>query len=344
MDKSSHNNFFFIFLYDARKILLPVSRHFCYTPYYIYIMCNDMQDNTGSIIISVVIPVYQYCCMPLVSALSAQLEANHLSYEIIVIDDGSTSAQTITANRAIASLPHATYTVLPHNVGRAAIRNILANRASGEWLLFLDCDVHPPLPTFISTYLAYAGSTDVVCGGVSAGENSSLSISNLRFRYERYYAPQHTATVRAHHPYSSFRTTNFMIRRSVMLANPFDERVKHYGYEDVLFGRRLQQQGCTILHIDNPVTIGDYESNDTFILKTEESLRTLHAFRSELDGYSRLLALTSKLDQFLPATLFRACYRIMCLPLRRHLTGEHPKLTLFNLYRLLYYMSLTEND
>ena len=127
-----------------------------------------------------------------------------------------------------------------------------------------------------------------------------------------------------------------MIARSIVLSYPFDERFRSYGYEDVIFGKTLQHHQVSIQHIDNPVVLQNFESNDRFISKTEESLRTLYQFQDELQGYSELLDLANRL----PRSLVRYLHRHFRLWERRLLTRNHPSLLLFNLYRLGYFLSI----
>jgi hypothetical protein len=129
-----------------------------------------------------------------------------------------------------------------------------------------------------------------------------------------------------------------MIRRDLMLRHPFDERFRRYGYEDVLFGKTLEQQGIPILHLDNPLSFEVFESNADFIRKTEEGLQTLHQFRDELKGYSRLLAHAQRLSPVLP--FIRLWHRLFRAIERRHLTGKHPTLFIFNVYRIGYFVSI----
>lgn len=125
-----------------------------------------------------------------------------------------------------------------------------------------------------------------------------------------------------------------------MLAHPFDERFRFYGYEDVLLGKELYLCGAQIKHIDNPVLFKDYEPNGSFVAKTEEAMHTLHRFKIELQGYSRLLTLENKLRNIAPA--IRLWHMLFGKAERRILTGSSPNMTIFNLYRLGYYMSIKE--
>lgn len=289
--------------------------------------------------LSILIPAYNYVCTALVRSLHAQAEALGLDYEVIVGDDGSTDKAAVEQNKAINQLDNCTYIIRERNEGRSAIRNFLARQARHPWLLFLDCDMEVPDALFLKRY-AEADDSPVTDGGIRVGGRSEALARNIRYLYERQAAPMHTATERARHPYRSFRTTNFMIARSAMLAHPFDERFHRYGYEDVLFGKQLQLNGIAIRHIDNPMVLTDYETNPVFISKTEEGLRTLHEFRQELQPYSTLLRHTARLRTFGLIPLVRLWHWLMGSAERRNLTGSHPRLLLFHLYRLGYYLSL----
>ena len=202
--------------------------------------------------LSVLIPTYHCSCLPLVEQLHKQLEQTAIPYEIIVGDDGSTDTATIQANQPINDLPHCQYIVRTENTGRAAIRNFLAQTAQYEFLLFIDSDMTIVSETFIQHYLA-ADCQTVVDGGITVCGDPVELKGNLRYLYEQAEAPHHTATERQHSPHQHIHTANLLIRRDLMLQYPFDERFRHYGYEDVLLGKTLQRHHIPMLHIDNPL-------------------------------------------------------------------------------------------
>lgn len=289
--------------------------------------------------ISILIPVYNYRCLPLVQDLQRQAANLGIQYEIIVADDGSTQQETVSANNAINALEACRFIRREVNVGRSAIRNFLVRQSRFQWLLFLDCDMDTPDAHFLQRYIEAADS-HVVDGGIAIGGDERQWKQNLRYQYERQCAPQHTAEERAKHPYRSFRTTNFMARREVMLSHPFDERFLHYGYEDVLFGKQLRQHGLAILHIDNPLLLNDYEQNPVFVDKTEESLRTLHQFRNDLRGYSTLLTFVDGIHLSIVTAFLKLSHSLFGRLERRWLCGSHPNLTIFKLYKLGYYLNI----
>lgn len=289
--------------------------------------------------LSILIPTYNGICTKLVTDLHVQAEKLHIAYEIIVADDGSSSAECIEANRAINALSHCRYMEQPQNMGRAAIRNYLASQAVYPWLLFIDSDMTVYRDDYLQRYAYDCNSqTDsILYGGVSIG---ALIPGNLRSMYEKAVENEHTPERRRQSPYRDFHTANFMVPRQLMLQYPFDQRFHHYGYEDVLFGKLMEQHAIPIIHIDNPLSFEIFETNADFISKTEEGLRTLRQFREDLQGYSRLLALSSSPLVSLLHPFIRICYRLFGNSMRQQLTGAHPSLFLFKLYKLGYFLSL----
>lgn len=291
--------------------------------------------------ISILIPIYNSVCVKQVKELSAQAQQLNVDYEIIVADDDSPLKDVVRDNEAINDMPNCQYIVKPTNTGSAATRNFLAERSHYPWLLFIDCDVEISNPSFLRTYILYIDNDyDVINGGIAVADNPQMG-SNLRYIYEKAAEADHTAAKRQKQRYQEFRSTNFMIRRDVFLQNPFDERFTKSGYEDVLFGKHLKHSNAAILHIDNPVTMTEFETNPDYVLKTERNLRTLYQFRSDLRGYSRLLTLVSGIHISAILWLMRLWHRMFGAIERRNLCGSRPYLLVFKLYRLGYYLSLT---
>jgi len=291
--------------------------------------------------ISILIPIYNSVCVNQVKELSAQAQKLNVDYEIIVADDDSPEKEKVKGNEVINDMPNCQYIVKPTNTGSAATRNFLAQKSQYPWLLFIDCDVVISNPSFLSTYLLYIdNSYDVINGGIAVADNPQMG-SNLRYIYEKTAETEHTAAKRQQHRYQEFRSTNFIIRRDVFLQSPFDERFTKSGYEDVLFGKHLKLNNTPILHIDNPVTMTEFETNPDYVAKTERNLRTLYQFRGDLRGYSRLLTLVSGIH--IPAILWliRLWHSMFGAIERRNLCGSRPYLLVFKLYRLGYYLSLT---
>ena len=289
--------------------------------------------------LSVLIPAYNCCCLPLVEQLHRQLEQAAIPYEIIVGDDGSTDTTTIQSNQPINTLSHCRYIVRTENTGRAVIRNFLAQTAQYEFLLLIDSDMSVVSESFIQNYLAAECQTVVDGGIIVCGDPDDLK-GNLRYLYEKAEEPHHTVSERQRSPHQHIHTANLLIRRDLMLQYPFDNRFRHYGYEDVLLGKTLHQHHVPILHIDNPLGMCTFETNAAFVAKTEEGLRTLYTFRKELRGYSRLLTFVSGIHLAIVKNIIRFWHQVFNKAERRNLCGSRPSLWVFKLYRLGYYLSL----
>jgi len=289
--------------------------------------------------ISILIPTYNHVCVELVSTLQQQASQLPISYEIIVADDGSTIASTIEANRAINEYPNCRYMEREENVGRAAIRNFLAEKASMSWLLFIDSDMVVRHPDFLRRYVDTPDEEAVWDGGICVGGDALQLKYNLRYQYERANEHLHTVERRQQEPYRDFHTANFMAPKLLMAQYPFDLRFRHYGYEDVLFGMTLEKHRIPIHHIDNPLSFEVFEENEQFLSKTEEGLRTLYTFRQELKSGSRILQRVDKIRWLLP--LLRL-YHQATKKLERRFLLRHPSLFVFSLYRLGYYATLDD--
>lgn len=286
--------------------------------------------------LSILIPTYNDDCYDLVQGLLKQAEAiEGLAYEVIVADDASSLTPVIMSNRRITESPCCRFIENAVNRGRSAIRNQLMRAAQYEWLLFIDSDMGLVAENYLQSYLQTDDQAQVVYGGyVVEGDPQQLK-GNLRYRYETKNQETHRAETRRLQPDRDFHTSNFFIARDVMMRHPLDERFQHYGYEDVLYGRHLTEQGILIHHIDNPLSFCRFEENADFLAKTEEGLRTLYTFRNDLQGYSRLLETTSSHPRL--ARFVHLLYRKRKKSWRRNLRGPHPSLLTFTLYKWGYY-------
>lgn len=321
--------YFFNYFWVEKHLSVIENAYFC-TP--------DMSQHNENEL-SILIPVYNHVCVELVGQLHQQAVALGIDFEIIVADDGSTSKVSIEANRTISSLNDCCFIERKENIGRAAIRNFLARKAHYAYILYIDCDMTMVNSNFLQSYLACLPAM-VVDGGVTIFAQSPEQERLLRYRYEKAEEPHHTATERQKTPYQYLHTANLLIRRDIMLKYPFDERLRHYGYEDVLLGKTLHRYHITITHIDNPLGFCTFEPNTDFMAKTEEGLRTLCEFRSDLRGYSRLLTFVSGIH--IPAILWliRLWHQLFGQIERRNLCGSHPYLLIFKIYRLGYFLNI----
>lgn len=302
--------------------------------------------------LSILLPSYNNVCVSLVQALQRQADAlrgkldKPFRYEIIVADDCSTDAACIDANRVIGDMLHCRYLRMEQNVGRAQIRNVLISESRGDYVLLIDSDLFLCDDNYLYKYAT--STADVVYGGTRIGGEGLVMVDNeantenlkgnLRYIYEKKAEPSHRAAFRQLRPNQEISVCNLYARRDIMEAHPFDSRFKAYGYEDVLFGKRLAECGIEVTHIDNPVLINEFEPNSVFVKKTEEAILTLCRFEQDLEGYSNLKTKVTTLGRYIPLSLFRLWHRIMKNKEKRNLTGPKPSLLLFKLYKLGFFL------
>ena len=293
--------------------------------------------------LSILIPTYNYDCTTLVRDLQRQAESAGIDYEIIVADDASPLKECTERIRRINEWPNCRLIELEENLGRARIRNRLADEARFEWLLFMDSDAEVISDSFIVDYLKYTDA-DVICGGLCHADVLPSPKVSLRYAYEKRADKKRAARFRCRKPYEQFTPFNFMIRRVVFLDIRFDERIKEYGHEDTFFGIMLQRKNVCMRHIDNPLRHVGIESNAEFIEKTRAALRNLALLETALQGHSLLLRLyyvlrCIRVDGSVARWFARREDRLMA-----RLTGESPKLRLFFIYKLGYYCCLKRKN
>ena len=287
--------------------------------------------------VSILIPTYNHRCFPLVKELARQASLlERLRWEIIVAEDGSTDERAIEANAQVNSIAHCRQLVLPGNLGRAAIRNYLASRARHSWLLFIDSDMSISLEDYLLRFLSTKG--EVVYGGYHVAEKSNLPC--LRYRYERAAERSRELSRRLSRPYHAFRACNFMASGEVMRRYPFDERFSHYGFEETMLAKTFMRHHVPVSHIDAPVDFDCQESNLSFIEKTEEAMRTLHRFETELADMSTLLALARRIERLHLSRPLRFFHHCLGTAMRNALVSKQPPLWQFHLYKLGYLMSI----
>lgn len=289
--------------------------------------------------LSILIPTKDYNCRTLVESLHRQADATGIEYEIIVGEDGS-SPNGQSLNAPLAQLPHCRIVIEQNNVGRARIRNILAQEARGLNILFIDSDAVAEHNDIIQLYTQALKENVVVCGGLYHSETPLTNSCTLRHRYERAADKRRSAKERNKAPYDRFTTFCFAIRRELFLDIKFDESIRNYGYEDTLFGYELRKKGVQIKHIDAPLLHIGLESNRVYLAKIEESLHTLLQLQDKIAPTTLLRCYTRLKSMHLTGAVLLA-WRVLRPLLRTNLLSKYPSLTLLNFYKIGYYCSIS---
>jgi glycosyltransferase involved in cell wall biosynthesis len=290
--------------------------------------------------LSILIPIHQQEVLTLVRSLLNQAEQAALDFEIICLDDASAPVYLKT-NEPLKALKGVRYQMLPQNLGRAAIRNRLADLAEGEYLLFLDCDSLLTAESFLTNYLHHARADQVLCGGTVyqiERPNDRELVLHWTFGREREVRP---ASQRQKSPHHGFTSNNFLIPKVLFNRIRFDEKILEYGHEDTLFGQTLQKKDIDILHLDNPVLHDGLEPSEVFLAKAEKAIANLNALNARgVFLNTRLEKAKFKLGrvgQGLVAFLFFFGGEILR---KRLIKALRPSLLLLDLYKLGYFCSI----
>ena len=285
--------------------------------------------------LSVLIPVFNRAVRPLVAALLAQQADWPGAVEIVLLDDGS-AAEWRVQNGPLAHLPGVVYAELPHNVGRAAVRNALVAKAQHEWLLLLDNDSLLPDNQFLARYVAAAGTADVLVGGTAYEATPPANPAlYLRWHYGQLREAR-PATQRQAAPYAQLTINNVLLRAEVLRRFPLDEHLTGYGHEDTLFGQQLAAAAVPLRHLDNPVLHDGLEPAAVFLEKSQQAVRNLAYVlqNKDLGADSRLAQTALRLRRLGLAAAVRETLAALEPVLRRNLGGTTPSLRCFDLLRL----------
>ena len=296
--------------------------------------------------LSILIPTYNFSVFKLVEELHRQAENCKIAYEILIYDDAS--SLFLEENEQINSLQNCQYKILDKNIGRSAIRNLLAKEAKYENLLFLDADTLPVNLNFIAAYLPFIENPEIVVyGGIVYQEEAPEKSKILRWKYGRS-REAHPVNERNKKKYLRFLTLNFFIKKSVFEKVRFNEKMPNLRHEDTLFGQDLKQARIEVAHIDNPVLHLGLENNADFLEKSLASVATLHDFVKQgiLDEKDvKLSAYAKKIKKIIGLKgLFIFFYTRNKKRLYRNLISGNPSLLVFDLYRLGYFFELKQQD
>lgn len=296
--------------------------------------------------LSILIPAYNYNITKLVDDLHQQGVDSLVDFEIIVMEDGSTSF--LEENSAVSSLSNCRYIVSEENLGRSVVRNKLADEAKYKQLLFIDCDAEVYLPHYVENYLAFRNEDCIVIGGTAYDPDEQNPAYSLRLKYGREREAR-LAKEREKQQYCNFATFNFMISKPIFNRVRFDESIRGYGHEDTLFGHQLHELGYEFIHIENSLIHKGLDDNETFLRKTEEAVCNLYRLYQTgnypfLADESKLLHTYLRVKKMRMTGLLAFKFKVSRNMLRKNLLGKSPSLFWFDLYKLLYLCSVCKND
>ena len=285
--------------------------------------------------LSILIPTYNYDVVPLVMELRKQCLECNIIFEILVFDDGS--KLFLDENQKINSVENCRFEVLEKNIGRSAIRNLLAKKAKFNSLLFLDTDTIPIDNHFIKNYISQINEDEkVVYGGIKYPKEKPKKSQILRWKYgnSREALP---VEKRQENPYLSLLTLNFLIHKNIFSTVSFNETIPNLRHEDTLFSYNLKQQKIKVLHIENPVFHLGLDDFEVAIKKENESILGLkYLIDHQLlpTDYVRLSKIAAEIDKLNLNFAFAIFYKITKPYFLKNIASNNPSLFIFDLYRL----------
>ncbi|WP_312769776.1 glycosyltransferase [Epilithonimonas sp.] len=296
--------------------------------------------------LSICIPVYNFDVNDLVKDLQNQIISNKLDAEIILIDDAS-KTEFINKNKNLEKAVKQ-FIFLDKNIGRSKIRNLFLNYSQSDYLLFLDCDGKIINQNFLKHYTDFINTKnpDVVFGGRKVSDVKPSAEYGLRWKFavERENLP---LKQRLKSPYLDFQTNNFIVRKSVLEKNPFNETITQYGYEDLIFAKDLFKNNIFIDHIDNPIFNNDVETNEVFLAKADQSAKSLSQLIKTDKDVERISKIKlAKAYSILKKTggifIYRLIYKFSKEYIKKKLLRGDASLKALDFYKLgqlIYYMN-----
>jgi glycosyltransferase involved in cell wall biosynthesis len=287
--------------------------------------------------LSILIPIYNIDCRDLVGRLQGQCVKLDIDFEIICIDDAS-ELRFKTLNCQLKTLEFISYTELNENIGRAKIRNMLAENARFDILLFLDADSAITRVDFIEKYISLAGNKTVIYGGTEYAAIKPVSKDMvLHWKYaKKHEALSHDKRLKT--PFLSFMSNNFVITKQIFEKLRFDADHKGYGYEDTLFAFQLKKIGVNISHIDNPVLHLGLIKADVFLSRTIEAMRNLaELYRAGKIPATRIISFHHRLNRLGIAGLTTRLIGSILPLVSKNLKSGNPYVPFFQIYKYYYF-------
>lgn len=285
--------------------------------------------------LSVLIPVYNVDVRDLVRNLLSQLRLTQISYEVLVYDDASPQQNPDWQLLQDIKSPSLLLKRIPANIGRSAIRNLLAKESRYSHLLFIDADSGLPDETYIQHYLMYWQDYDAIVGGTIYEEKCPSPAVMLRWVYGRR-REQITADLRNRAKHASITLNNLLIKRSVFLATGLDERFRTYGHEDTKLGYALDKARATVHHIQNPVIHLGLEPSAEYLEKVKAAVQNFYdlSVYQGIGQDTRLHSTFKRFDGHLLGWLLGVFFAIFGWYVRLNLLSSQPSLWLLDAYKL----------
>lgn len=206
------------------------------------------------------------------------------SYEIIVVDDGSTD-DTSRLLKKWTKESSRVQSLYQKNAGQGVARNLGIKKARGEVTLFMGDDIYATRD-FLLTHVRFHQDhpeESTACLGLTEWEEPAtpfmqwLTHGGPQFAYD-----QLTSQEKAN--FWFFYTSNISLKTSLLKKEHFDENFKGYGWEDIELGYRLEKkyqldlvyQPAALATHEHPMEEKDLERKMKAIGKTALTFQKKH--------------------------------------------------------------------
>lgn len=293
--------------------------------------------------ISILIPTYNHSALSLVKELNKQALSIEVPFEIIVLDDCSTNKVIAAENKLINNFKNSFFIENSTNKGRTFTRNILANNAKYEWLLFLDADVIPKDISFIEKYINEIkdNSFDVIIGGCAYENKKPQKNKILRYSYGKQ-REEKEADLRNKFPYKHIFSGNLLIHKDIFLKHNYPLQHNIYGLDNY-FAFQLFKNKINVKHIDNVVYHLGLEENEVFFRKSIDSIQSrIEILKNypEIENFDTVLKHYTFFKKTKLEIVVSFLFRLSEPYLKRSIISPRPNILIFDLYRLGYICNL----
>ena len=292
--------------------------------------------------LSVLIPTYNYNAFPLVKEIQKQCIEAGIIFEILCQDDASNSKLNV-VNTKISALENCAFFENQINLGRGRNINSLAKKAKYNYLLLMDCDTQPAEDSFIKNYINEIKKENlVVFGGIVYQKENPKQAELLRWVYGRNREAL-PVEQRRKNPYFSTLTSNILIEKVVFLSNLFDENITNYGYEDLVWVKKIKEKSIAIKHIDNPTHHLNLETAEIFLKKIHQSLENLRLISNMgliTTSDNRILKTYERISKIGLPIFITFIYTKFHKKIETNLVYNHPNLFLLDMYKLGYFCKI----
>lgn len=212
---------------------------------------------------SVVIPTHNRLEVLVEVLQSLENQEGAPSFEVVVVDDGSTDGTSDWLRHRSFRLPLRVLT--QENRGPAAARNTGVAVAAGRWVAFLGDDTVPTsgwLAAHRAAHRKHGDGNLLAVIGYTAWHrrmklNPFLRYINehgLQFGYALITDPEDV-------PFNFFYTSNLSLPRDLLLAEPFDLRFPYAAWEDIEVAYRMKKRGLRLVYEPSAVVAHDHPTD-----------------------------------------------------------------------------------